>query len=68
MSTKQLPARSASELDKRSILRRMLDFIFGYDFFISYAWSDGSAYATYGATIWVRERDNLDENLVSRRD
>lgn len=22
----------------------------------------------YGATIWVRERDNLDENLVSRRD
>jgi len=24
----------------------MLDFIFGYDFFISYAWSDGSAYAT----------------------
>jgi hypothetical protein len=22
----------------------------------------------YGATIWVRRRDNLDENLVSRRD
>jgi hypothetical protein len=26
------------------------------------------AVADYGATIWVRGRDNLDENLVSRRD
>ena len=46
MGAKQLPARNASEPDQRFILRRMLDFIFGYDFFVSYAWSDGSAYAT----------------------
>ena len=29
--------------------------------------SDGEK-RDYGATIWVRRRDNLDENLVSRRD
>lgn len=29
----------------RSLLRRAADFLFGYDFFICYAWVDGRAYA-----------------------
>ena len=29
----------------RSLLRRAADFLFGYDFFICYAWADGRAYA-----------------------
>ena len=31
--------------EKAGLLRRALDFVFGYDFFISYAWKDGDAYA-----------------------
>jgi hypothetical protein len=40
--------------DDRSSLRRALDFVFGYDFFISYAWSDG---ATYAAALAARLED-----------
>jgi tetratricopeptide (TPR) repeat protein len=29
-----------------SLARRVLDLVFGYDFFISYSWSDGGNYAT----------------------
>lgn len=38
-------AMDASE-DKRSPWRRLADAVFGYDYFISYAWSDGGVYAT----------------------
>jgi hypothetical protein len=31
--------------ERRGLLRQALDFVFGYDFFISYAWSDGAVYA-----------------------
>jgi tetratricopeptide (TPR) repeat protein len=41
----QLPAEDASDLGHRSFVQRSLDFVFGYDFFISYSWSDGAAYA-----------------------
>jgi hypothetical protein len=40
--------------DDRSYWRRALDFVFGYDFFISYAWSDG---ATYAAALAARLED-----------
>ena len=33
-----LPAR-------KNLLSRMVDFVFGFDFFVSYAWSDGAIYA-----------------------
>src|SRR5262245_45795495 len=40
---------AAPELDgdagRRSIWRRMADATFGYDFFISYKWTDGRTYA-----------------------
>jgi len=35
----------ATDPDARPLSRRVLDRIFGYDFFISYTWSDGGAYA-----------------------
>jgi hypothetical protein len=35
----------AVDATARPIWRRVLDRIFGYDFFISYAWVDGTAYA-----------------------
>jgi hypothetical protein len=31
--------------DQRPLFQRVADFLFGYDYFISYAWSDGRAYA-----------------------
>jgi hypothetical protein len=31
--------------EARPLLRRLLDFVFGYDFFISYCWNDGGKYA-----------------------
>lgn len=40
-----LPAADAGDAAKRSLLRRCLDFVFGYDFFVSYAWSDAKVYA-----------------------
>jgi tetratricopeptide (TPR) repeat protein len=35
----------ATDSDNRPLSRRVLDHVFGYDFFISYTWSDGFAYA-----------------------
>ena len=32
-------------LRKRSVWRRLADYLFGYDFFISYRWADGKTYA-----------------------
>ena len=34
-----------NESKKESVLRRFTNYLFGYDFFISYAWSDGGRYA-----------------------
>ena len=31
---------------RRGLWRRALDFVFGYDFFISYSWEDGKVYAS----------------------
>ena len=31
--------------DRVSFFRRIADFLFGYDFFISYCWADGRQYA-----------------------
>jgi WD40 repeat protein len=36
----------ATNVGKHSLWRRLLDFVFGYDFFISYSWSDGGGYAS----------------------
>jgi NADPH:quinone reductase-like Zn-dependent oxidoreductase len=36
---------SAGGTKARSFWRRSLDFVFGYDFFISYSWDDGRVYA-----------------------
>jgi tetratricopeptide (TPR) repeat protein len=41
----KLPSEDTGDAGKRSFVRRSLDFVFGYDFFISYSWSDGAAYA-----------------------
>ena len=32
-------------LNRAKLFQRIIDFLFGYDFFISYAWDDGRAYA-----------------------
>jgi tetratricopeptide (TPR) repeat protein len=40
-----LPSDALVDRDDRSFWRRILDFVFGYDFFISYAWSDATPYA-----------------------
>ena len=42
----QLSSANAGDIGSRSLWRRLLGFVFGYDFFISYSWSDGGAYAT----------------------
>lgn len=39
------PLSDTIDQDARPLSRRALDKIFGFDFFISYAWSDGAAYA-----------------------
>ena len=36
---------SFDDAGKHPLWRRLLDLIFGYDFFISYSWSDGGSYA-----------------------
>ena len=41
-----LSSADAGDDGSRSFPRRLLDFVFGYDFFISYSWSDGAAYAS----------------------
>jgi hypothetical protein len=33
------------DFNHRHIWRRLLDFVLGYDFFISYRWKDGQAYS-----------------------
>ncbi len=38
------PSELAS-ISRRSLWQKILDFIFGYDFFISYTWSDGRTYS-----------------------
>jgi WD40 repeat protein len=42
----QFSAAEAGDIESRSLPRRLLDLVFGYDFFISYSWTDGAAYAT----------------------
>src|SRR5215831_15234263 len=42
--TRTLPD-DISNAGHRSVWRRLLDLVFGYDFFISYSWSDGGKYA-----------------------
>jgi hypothetical protein len=42
----QLSSADTGDNGSRSLPRRLLDFVFGYDFFISYSWSDGASYAT----------------------
>jgi hypothetical protein len=44
-SKTQVHPDDASDLGKRSYWHRLLDLVFGYDFFISYSWSDGAVYA-----------------------
>lgn len=39
------PVDPTVDRNRRSIVRRLLDLIFGYDLFISYAWADGGLYA-----------------------
>ena len=49
----------------QNIAGRLVDVIFGYDFFVSYTWADGSKYAhslheklkTQGFTVFVDEED-----------
>ena len=41
-----LSSADASDDGSRSFPRRLLDFVFGYDFFISYSWRDGAPYAS----------------------
>lgn len=40
---------------RRSIGRRLLDRIFGFDFFISYSWNDGGTYARNLALVLEKE-------------
>ncbi len=39
------PSPGSEDAGRQSLWRRLLDFVFGYDFFISYSWSDGGRYA-----------------------
>src|SRR5690242_5535677 len=49
----------------QNIITRMFDVIFGYDFFVSYTWADGSKYArslheklkAQGFTVFLDEED-----------
>lgn len=44
--TTQVETTTKRADERRGLLRGALDFVFGYDYFISYAWRDGIAYAT----------------------
>ena len=61
----QPSSEDASDNGKRSLLRRLLDFVFGYDFFISYSWSDGAAYA---AALAARLKADGFEVFLDRAD
>lgn len=50
---------------KRGLLRRALDALFGFDFFISYAWKDGGVYA---AALAKRLEDEGFEVFLDRSD
>src|SRR5262249_55895417 len=63
----------------QNIAGRLVDVIFGYDFFISYTWADGSKYAhslyeklkAQGFTVFFDEEDYArgdDWTLLGRRD
>src|SRR5262245_21766565 len=49
----------------QNITRRLVDLIFGYDFFVSYTWTDGSKYAhsvyeklkAQGFTVFLDEEE-----------
>jgi hypothetical protein len=49
----------------QNIMGRLVDLIFGYDFFVSYTWADGSKYAhslyeklkAQGFTVFLDEED-----------
>ena len=45
MEADGLTKLNVANVERRSVWRRALDFVFGYDFFISYAWVDGGLYA-----------------------
>ena len=45
MSTSELVSKSEEGLPKRSLNQRLLDAVFGFDYFISYRWDDAQAYA-----------------------
>ena len=48
-STRSKQAERSTEtkdpIEKRGVLQKLADFLFGYDFFISYCWADGRIYA-----------------------
>ena len=48
---------------RHSLGRRLLDLVFGYDFFISYSWSDGGSYA---AALTRQLRSNGFEVFLDR--
>ena len=43
---KMSPIDDVNDVGHHSLWRRLLDFVFGYDFFVSYSWSDGGSYAS----------------------
>ena len=48
-STRPRPGEKSvgkAEFRHRPLLRRFLDLVFGYDYFISYSWRDGATYAS----------------------
>ena len=61
----QPSSEDASDNGKRSLLRRLLGFVFGHDFFISYSWSDGAAYA---AALAARLKAHGFEVFLDRAD
>jgi len=58
-------ARSVASFSPAQLARDVADYLFGYDFFISYSWSDGAAYPRQlmeqltrnGYTIFLDSRD-----------
>jgi tetratricopeptide (TPR) repeat protein len=41
-----IPIDDVNNVGRHSLWRRLLGFVFGYDFFVSYSWSDGGSYAS----------------------
>lgn len=61
---KQLGEASLSPGRHRGFLERLVDRIFGFDFFICYAWRDGRSYAV--GLVELLERDGFDCFLDSK--